>query len=78
MPTPRQILVVDDDESIRDLVTPALGVEGYEVVSALDMAKPAYPNLRGRRDPGRLRRQALNRIHQASPQSSRYQGGRRR
>jgi CheY-like chemotaxis protein len=74
MPTPRQILVVDDDESIRDLVTPALGVEGYEVVSALDMAKPAYPNPRRRRDPGHLRQALdrvhhvrLNRIHQASP-----------
>jgi CheY-like chemotaxis protein len=36
MPTPRQILVVDDEASIRDLVTLALGAEGYEVVSALD------------------------------------------
>jgi two-component system chemotaxis response regulator CheY len=36
MPTPRQILVVDDDESIRDLVMMALAAEGYEVVSALN------------------------------------------
>jgi two-component system, chemotaxis family, chemotaxis protein CheY len=36
MPTPRQILVIDDDESIRALVTLALSVEGYEVMSALN------------------------------------------
>ena len=38
MQTPRQVLVVDDDESIRDLVVMALAAVGYEVVSAPDGA----------------------------------------
>ena len=38
MPAARRILIVDDDESIRDLVTMALGAEGYEVMGARDGA----------------------------------------
>lgn len=34
----RRILIVDDDEGIRDLVTIALDAEGYEVMSARDGA----------------------------------------
>ena len=33
MPTPKQVLVVDDEEGIRDLVAMALSARGYEVVS---------------------------------------------
>jgi CheY-like chemotaxis protein len=33
MPTPKQVLVIDDDEGIRDLVAMALSARGYEVVS---------------------------------------------
>ncbi len=37
MPTER-VLVVDDDDSIRDFVSTALGYEGYDVVAASDGA----------------------------------------
>jgi two-component system, chemotaxis family, chemotaxis protein CheY len=33
MPTPKQVLVVDDEEGLRDLVAMALSARGYEVVS---------------------------------------------
>jgi CheY-like chemotaxis protein len=33
MPAPKQVLVVDDDEGIRDLVAMALSSKGYEVVN---------------------------------------------
>jgi CheY-like chemotaxis protein len=50
MPTPKQVLVVDDEEGIRDILDLILSVEGYEVLTAshgaaalslLDRACPA-------------------------------------
>ena len=38
MHTPRQVLVVDDDEAIREAVAIALSSAGYEVLSAPDGA----------------------------------------
>src|SRR5438270_3817025 len=38
MPASKQVLVVDDDEGIRDLVAMALSAVGYEVVSVRDGA----------------------------------------
>ena|SRR5438093_782311 len=38
MPAPRQVLVIDDDEGIRDVVSMALSAAGYEVVGVGDGA----------------------------------------
>ena len=38
MHTPQQVLVVDDDEGIRELVAMALSAAGYDVMSAPDGA----------------------------------------
>ncbi|HEX9269684.1 MAG TPA: response regulator [Candidatus Limnocylindria bacterium] len=35
-PGPRRVLVVDDDEGIRELIVSALSEEGYDVASAAD------------------------------------------
>jgi DNA-binding response OmpR family regulator len=36
MPNARHVLVVDDDQDIRDILELALGIEGYDVVLASD------------------------------------------
>jgi len=48
MPTAQQILIVDDDQEIREMVEFALGEEGYDVLTA-DHGGSALELLRGRK-----------------------------
>jgi CheY-like chemotaxis protein len=47
----RWILVVDDDEDIRDMIVLSLGLEGYEAVGACD-GQEALERIRERGRPG--------------------------